>query len=92
MKKSSNIKIDSKNVLVIVKFFAFLGGLAVLGYAGFFLYENLYQVMTESEQVEKLQKSIADENINMKNFEKVMSNLEKKKRVKDAGRVNNPFD
>ena len=65
--------------------------LGLLGISGYFLYENFYQVITQSEEVSKLQRTISIESIDMKTFESVNKKLEEKKIKKDTSTIKNPF-
>ncbi len=90
--KGSKTNLTVKQAITIGKTLAILGVIAILGYSAYFLYENFYQVMTESEEIVKLQKSISNENINMKKFNEIVEALERREKKEDIIGINDPFD
>lgn len=90
--KSVNIKINFKETLILIKTLAIIIIIGIFAYAGYFLYKNFYQVITESEEVAKLQKNIAKESINMGYFNEIIEAMEKRVIKKNINDINNPFD
>ena len=57
-----------------------------------FLYENFYQVITQSEEILVLQKKVAIDTVDIEKFNEVMEKIKSKTKKEYLGRINNPFD
>ncbi len=67
--------------------------ITVLLVLGFFLYGNIYQTITQSEQIIILKQEVAPDIVNMKKFNDVLQKITKKTSLKeiDWKKINNPF-
>lgn len=66
--------------------------ISVFGYLSLFLYENFYQVITQSEEILVLQKKVAIDTIDIEKFNEVIEKIKEKTKKGYLGKVSNPFD
>ena len=77
-------------ILVIIIF------IAIVGYLGWFLYNNLYQTIAQTEQIIVLRAEVSPYSIDIKQFNTILETLEKKTSQKNLKKINwseikNPF-
>ncbi|GEM_PF-1354629 len=56
-----------------------------------FLYKNFYQTITQSEEILILRQKVAPLTVDMDKFNKIMAKIEKKKKIRELGAINDPF-
>lgn len=64
------------------------------GYLGYFLYQNVYQTVTSSDEIILLRQEVAPDTINTTQVNEVLSRLEQKINAassQDAQAIRNPF-
>lgn len=95
MKKISDIKLKIKvNLQKINIYFYIISALITLitlFFVSVFLYNNFYQTITQSESIISLQEKVAQETIDMVNFNKIIENIAKKTEVRELKNTKNPF-
>ncbi len=73
-------------------FLSFILGISAFFVLGFFLYQNFYKTIRESEEIIVLKKEVANESIDMKKFQSIMEKIETKKTLRIIKKTDNPFD
>lgn len=91
LNKLKNIKnvshISVKKMFFIYYILMTILSLSILIYVTSFLYKNFYQTITQSEEIIILKKEVASEDISMDKFEKMISNIEKKKEAREIRHI-----
>lgn len=72
--RAQKIRISQKKLYIISALII----IAVFSILGFFLYKNIYQSITQSEQIIILRQEVAPDAINMKKFNTVLEKIIKK--------------
>lgn len=76
--KSIKLKISPKKIVIYVYAFSFLLATVTLIGTAYFLYNNFYKVITQSEELVILRQQIAIETVNIKKFDEIMKRIEVK--------------
>lgn len=92
MKKTFKIKLTLQKISFLFYFFIFLIAMASLSYLTLFLYKNLYDAITQTEEILMLRGGVMIETVDINKFEEVVKKIEEKTAGRIMGTTNNPFD
>jgi hypothetical protein len=92
MDKSKNNQLTSKKILFWIYFFSFAIGITTFYFVCFFLYQNFYKTIKQSEKIIYYKKQTANESVNMEKFQAIVKMIEKKTELRKEIETNNPFE
>ncbi|MCK5510775.1 hypothetical protein KAI65_04525 [Candidatus Parcubacteria bacterium] len=85
-------KINNKKLFNYIYFFVILAGMISCVFLAKFLQENIYKTITIDSEFLLSQSKIEKENLNTKDFEKIIEETKNKTKPRQINYVNNIFD
>lgn len=89
--KNIKIKLTPRQIKNYTNIAVFIIIISSITYTSIFLYKNFYLVITQSEEIMILQQKISTGSINIKKFNEIIKNLNKKENPKNNPEIKNPF-
>ncbi len=85
-------KIPYKKIIIYAYILIAISGILATGYTLNFLYSNFYQTLTSSINLLDLKGKVANDSINVKRFDLILSRIKSKKELPVPDRTHDIFD